>query len=46
MESTNQEETINELKAADSGEEWEPLIARLEADDLPAAAGDIQVIWP
>ena len=29
----------------DSGEEWEPLIARLEAD-LPAAAGDIQVIWP
>lgn len=45
MESTNQEETINELKAADSGEEWEPLIARLEAD-LPAVAGDIQVIWP
>lgn len=29
----------------DSGEEWEPLIARLEVD-LPAAAADIQVIWP
>ena len=28
----------------DSGEGWEPLIARLDAD-LPAAA-DIQVIWP
>ena len=30
--STKQEETINELKAADSSEEWEPLIARLETD--------------
>ena len=29
----------------DSGEDWEPLIARLEAD-LPAAADDFQVIWP
>ena len=29
----------------DSGEEWGPLIARLETD-LPAAAADIQVIWP
>ena len=29
----------------DSGEEWEPLIARLETD-LPAAADDVQVIWP
>ena len=29
----------------DSGEEWGPLIARLETD-LPAAADDIQVIWP
>lgn len=29
----------------DSGEEWGPLIARLEAD-LPAAADDVQVIWP
>ena len=29
----------------DSGEEWGPLIARLEAD-LPAAADEVQVIWP
>ena len=29
----------------DSGEDWEPLIARLEAD-LPAASDDFQVIWP
>lgn len=29
----------------DSGEEWGPLIARLETD-LPAAADDVQVIWP
>ena len=29
----------------DSGEEWEPLIARLETD-LPAAADDVQIIWP
>ena len=29
----------------DSGEDWEPLIARLEAD-LPAAGDDFQVIWP
>ena len=29
----------------DSGEDWEPLIARLEAD-LPAASEDFQVIWP
>ena len=32
-------------EVVDSSEDWEPLIARLEAD-LPAAAGDIQVIWP
>ena len=31
-------------EVVDSGEGWEPLIARLDAD-LPAAA-DIQVIWP
>ena len=29
----------------DSSEDWGPLIARLETD-LPAAADDIQVIWP
>ena len=29
----------------DSGEDWEPLIARLETD-LPAAGDDFQVIWP
>ena len=29
----------------DSGEEWEPLIARL-GTDLPAAADDFQIIWP
>ena len=29
----------------DSGEDWEPLIARLETD-LPAASDDFQVIWP
>ena len=29
----------------DSGEDWEPLIARLEAD-LPATGDDFQVIWP
>lgn len=29
----------------DSGEDWEPLIARLETD-LPAASEDFQVIWP
>ena len=29
----------------DAGEEWGPLIARLEAD-LPAAADEVQVIWP
>ena len=29
----------------DSGEEWEPLIARLGAD-LPDVGDDIQVIWP
>ena len=32
-------------EVVDSSDEWEPLIARLEAD-LPAAAADIQVIWP
>ena len=29
----------------DSGEDWEPLIARLETD-LPAASEDFQIIWP
>ena len=29
----------------DSGEEWEPLIARLDAD-LPDDGGNIQIIWP
>ena len=29
----------------DSGEDWEPLIARLETD-LPAAGDDFQIIWP
>ena len=32
-------------EVVDSGEEWGPLISRLEAD-LPATAEDIQVIWP
>ena len=32
-------------EVSDSGEEWGPLIARLETD-LPAAADDVQVIWP
>ena len=32
-------------EVVDSGEEWSPLISRLEAD-LPATAEDIQVIWP
>ena len=32
-------------EVVDSGEDWEPLIARLEAD-LPAAGDDFQVIWP
>ena len=32
-------------EVVDSGEEWEPLIARLETD-LPAAADDFQIIWP
>ena len=32
-------------EVVDSGEEWEPLIARLGAD-LPDAGDDIQVIWP
>ena len=31
-------------EAVDSGEEWEPLIARLETD-LPGA-DDVQIIWP
>ena len=29
----------------DSGEEWGPLIARLETD-LPDADDDVQIIWP
>ena len=32
-------------EVVDSGEEWEPLIARL-GTDLPAAADDFQIIWP
>ena len=32
-------------EVSDSGEEWGPLIARLETD-LPTAADDGQVIWP
>ena len=32
-------------EVSDSGEEWGPLIARLETD-LPAAADDVQIIWP
>ena len=32
-------------EVSDSGEEWGPLIARLETD-LPTAADDVQVIWP
>ena len=32
-------------EVSDSGEEWGPLIARL-ATDLPAAADDVQIIWP
>ena len=32
-------------EVVDSGEKWEPLIARLETD-LPAADDDFQVIWP
>ena len=32
-------------EVVDSSDEWEPLIARLEAD-LPTAAADFQVIWP
>ena len=36
---------LHDGEDVDSGEEWGPLIARLETD-LPAAADDIQVIWP
>ena len=32
-------------EVVDSSEDWEPLIARLEAD-LPAAGEDFQIIWP
>ena len=32
-------------EVVDSSDEWEPLIARLETD-LPAAADDVQIIWP
>ena len=32
-------------EVVDSGEEWGPLIARLEAD-LPDAGVDVQIIWP
>ena len=32
-------------EVSDSGEEWGPLIARLETD-LPDADDDVQIIWP
>ena len=32
-------------EVVDSGEKWEPLIARL-GTDLPSAADDFQIIWP
>ena len=32
-------------EVVDSSEDWEPLIARLEAD-LPAVGEDFQIIWP
>ena len=32
-------------EVVDSGDEWEPLIARLEAD-LPNVGDNVQIIWP
>lgn len=32
-------------EAVDSGEDWDPLVARLDAA-LPDGGGDVQIIWP